>query len=171
MLFSDWHSLARVIVVGVPVYLLLIFLLRIAGKHSLAKTNAYGLVITVSLGSALASAVLTKEVALAEALLAMAILLALQYLLSLAISRSERAQRVFTEQPTFLVQDGRIAWETLRRQRVSEAEVLAAIRKHGLGCVEDVGAVVLEADGSFSVIANLGSSRSALANVRSGRRG
>jgi uncharacterized membrane protein YcaP (DUF421 family) len=167
MLFSGWSSLVRVVIVGVPVYVLLLFLLRIAGKHSLAKTNAYGLVVTVSLGSALASAVLTKQVSLADGVLAMALLLGLQYLLSYTISRSESAGRLLTQEPSFLVRDGKILHHALRRERVSESEVLAALRKRGLGCVEEVAAVVLEADGSFSVIPSVGSSASALANVRS----
>ena len=75
--FSGWLSLARILLVGAPAYLLLLALLHLAGKHSLAKTNAYGLVVTVALGSALASAVLTKQVTLADGVVAIALLLGL----------------------------------------------------------------------------------------------
>jgi uncharacterized membrane protein YcaP (DUF421 family) len=163
--FSGWPSLARVVLVGVPLYFLLLVMLRWFGKHALAKSNAYGLVVTVSLGSALASAVLTKEVSLADSVLAMGLLLALQYALELAGSRWGPSNRFLSQSPALLLKDGRMLVEALRRERVSEAEVLAAIRRHGIGCVAQVGAVVLEEDGSFSVIPDLGPAPTALSNV------
>jgi uncharacterized membrane protein YcaP (DUF421 family) len=169
--FSGWDSLARVVLVGVPLYFLLLLMLRWFGKHALAKSNAYGLVVTVSLGSAVASAVLTKEVSLSDAVLAIGLLLALQYALELAGSRWESASRFLEQSPALLLKNGQMQREALRRERVSEAEVLAAIRRHGIGCVEQVGAVVLEDDGSFSVIPDLGPAPTALSNVHDASRG
>ena len=85
--FSGWPSLLRILLVGVPTYLLVLAMLHFGGKHALAKTNAYGLVVTVALGSALASAVLTRQVSLADGVFAIGLLLGLQYLLSTLISR------------------------------------------------------------------------------------
>jgi uncharacterized membrane protein YcaP (DUF421 family) len=168
--FSGWPSLARVVLVGVPLYFLLLAMLQWFGKHALAKSNAYGLVVTVSLGSAVASAVLTKEVSLADAVVAIALLLALQYALELAGSRWGWSSRFLNQTPALLLKDGQLLREALRRERVSEGEVLAAIRKHGVGCVEQVGAVVLEEDGTFSVIPDLGPAPTALANVHDAQR-
>lgn len=163
--FAGWRSLARILVVGVPAYLLLLALLHFAGKHSLAKTNAYGLVVTVALGSALASAVLTKEVTLADGVFAIGLLLGLQYLLSVLISRRNWAKGFFTQNPVLLVRNGHLLRDTLKRERVTESEVLSAIRQRGIDSVEEVGAVVLETDGSFSVIRTVGKSPSALDDV------
>ena len=166
MFFGGWPSLARIVLVGVPVYAILLVLLHVGGKHSLARTNAYGLVITVSLGSALASAVLTREVTLADGALAIGLLLALQYLLSTWVSRWSWAAQVITQRAVLLARDGVLLEEAMRRERVTEPEVLAAIRKQGLGSLADVGAVVLECDGSFSVIRRPGPDPSVLADVR-----
>jgi uncharacterized membrane protein YcaP (DUF421 family) len=163
--FSGWPSLARVVLVGVPLYFLLLLMLQWFGKHALAKSNAYGLVVTVSLGSAVASAVLTKEVSLADAVVAIGLLLALQYALELAGSRTAWGGRLLDQSPALLLRNGQMLHEAMRRERVSESEVLAAIRRHGIGCVEQVGAVVLEEDGSFSVIPDLGPAPTALSNV------
>ena len=54
----------------------------------------------------------------------------------------------------------------MRSQRVAEADVRAAVRRQGIGRIEDVDAVVLEADGTFSVIKDLGRDASALADIR-----
>ncbi|HET8748826.1 MAG TPA: YetF domain-containing protein [Ramlibacter sp.] len=166
LFFGGWPSLVRIIAVGVPLYAFLLLMLRWAGNHSLAKNNAYGLVVTVSMGSALASAVLTRQVTFADGALAIATLLVLQYGLALWISRSAHAAKLLTQHPTLLLKDGKMLREAMLRDRVSEAEVLAAIRKQGIGSVEQVAAVVLESDGSFSVLAHAGSTASALRDVR-----
>jgi uncharacterized membrane protein YcaP (DUF421 family) len=165
--FAGWSSLARIVIVGVPAYFLLLALLHLVGKHSLAKTNAYGFVVTVALGSALASAVLTKEVTLADGVVAIGILLGLQYLLSTLISRWSWANNFITQKPVLLVRDGHLLNDALKRERVTKAEILAALRQNGIDSIDGVGAVVLESDGSFSVIRKVGQSPSALEDVKS----
>jgi uncharacterized membrane protein YcaP (DUF421 family) len=164
--FAGWRSIARILLVGAPAYLILLALLHFVGKHSLAKTNAYGLVVTVALGSALASAVLTKQVTLADGVVAITLLLGLQYLLATMISRWRWAHGLFTQRPALLVRDGRLLEDALKRERVTEAEVLAALRQSGIDSIEHIGAVILEADGSFSVIRAVGPSPSALKDVK-----
>jgi uncharacterized membrane protein YcaP (DUF421 family) len=163
--FAGWSSLARIIVVGLPAYVLLLALLHLAGKHSLAKTNAYGLVVTVALGSALASAVLTKQVTLADGVVAIGLLLGLQYLLSTLISRWSWASGLITQKPVLLVREGRLLEDALEKERVTKSEILAALRQSGIDSIDGVGAVVLESDGSFSVIRTVGKSPSALEDV------
>jgi len=65
-----------------------------------------------------------------------------------------------------LVRDGRLLQNAPARERVTESEVLAAVRQHGLDSIEEVGAVALEADGSFSVVRAVGPSASALKDVK-----
>lgn len=164
-LFSDWRSIARILVVAPLLFGLLVLVLNVVGKHSLAKTNAYGLVVTVAIGSATASSILSRQTALADGVLAIALLLGLEYLLAAAATRNPALRRWYTNKPTLLLQDGVLQSQAMRRERVTEAEVLAAVRKQGTASLEEVGAVVLEADGSFSVIRRVGESRSALADV------
>ena len=56
MFFDSWAGLGRVLVVGVLAYSALVLLLRISGKRTLTKMNAFDLVVTVALGSTLATA-------------------------------------------------------------------------------------------------------------------
>ncbi len=78
MLFSGWDSLLRTLVVGVLAYVVLVVLLRVSGKRTLSKMNAFDLVVTVALGSTLATALLARDVALAEGVLPFALLIGLQ---------------------------------------------------------------------------------------------
>lgn len=74
MLFDGWYGLLRVLVVGVSAYVRLVALLRLTGKRTLSKMNAFDLIVTVALGSTLATVLLSGDVALAEGMLALALL-------------------------------------------------------------------------------------------------
>lgn len=152
MFFSNWDSLLRTLVVGVLAYVVLILFLRISGKRTLSKMNAFDLVVTVALGSTLATVLLTKDVALAEGALAFALLIGLQFLVTWTSVRAEWVRQVVTGEPLMLLYHGEMLPAALRRARVTESEVRAAIRSAGLASLADAEAVVLETDGSFSVI-------------------
>jgi uncharacterized membrane protein YcaP (DUF421 family) len=66
MFFNGWESLGRTAVAGVVAYVSLIIILRFSGKRTLAKMNAFDLVVTVALGSTLATVVVSRDVVLAE---------------------------------------------------------------------------------------------------------
>ena len=80
--FNGWFTLLRTAVVGILAYAALVLFLRFSGKRTLAKMNAFDLVVTVSLGSTLATIALSADVALAQGLLALALLIALQFVMT-----------------------------------------------------------------------------------------
>ena len=69
-------------------------------------------------------------------------------------------------QPRLLLFQGQLLREALQQERVTESELRAALRAHGITALEDVEAIVLETDGSFSVLKQRGSSFSTLADVQ-----
>lgn len=151
-LFSGWAGLGRTALVGVLAYVVLVTLLRVSGKRTLSKMNAFDLIVTVALGSTLASILTSQSVVLAEGAVALFVLIGLQYLVAWASSRSEAVSRVVKSEPALLVYRGVLLEDALRRERVARDEVLAALRRQGAPRLDAVEAVVLETDGSFSVI-------------------
>lgn len=165
--FSGWESLLRTLVVSVLAYVTLIAFLRISGKRTLSKMNAFDLVVTVALGSTLATVLLTKDVALADGALAFALLIGLQFVVTWSSVRSEWIRRLVTGEPRLLVYRGEFLSAELRRARVTDVEIRAAVRAAGLASLEDVEAAVLETDGSFSIVRKgSGQSKSSYAGVR-----
>jgi uncharacterized membrane protein YcaP (DUF421 family) len=152
MFFESWWGLARVLITSIGAYGALVLLLRISGKRTLSKMNAFDLVVTVALGSTLATIILSKDVALAEGILAFATLIALQYLITWLSVRSNTVGRLVKSEPTLLAYQGQLLEAALQRERVVEAEVQAAIRQQGVASLDAVAAVVLETDGSFTTI-------------------
>ncbi len=152
MFFDSWHDLMRVTVMAVCAYSAVIIVIRLAGKRTLAKMNAFDLVVTVALGSTLATILLNRSVSMAEGALALALLVTLQFLTAKVAVHSALFQRLIKAEPTLLLRDGRMLTDELARRRVTESEVRQAIRAHDVGDLSEVAAVVLETDGTFSVI-------------------
>jgi len=150
--FDNWMAVARVLLVGALAYASLVLLLRVSGKRTLSKMNAFDLVVTVALGSTLATILLSKDVPLAEGLAAFALLIALQFAVTWSSLRSPVVRRLVKNEPTLLFYRGVMLDAALRRQRVLAEEVRAAIRAQGTAELASVEAVILETDGTFSVL-------------------
>ncbi|WP_137388578.1 DUF421 domain-containing protein [Rhodoligotrophos defluvii] len=156
MFLDDWVDHIRILIVGTAAYIGLVFLLRVTGKRTLSKMNAFDLVVTVALGSTLATVLLDSSIALSEGLLAFFLLCSLQYAVTFASVRWPWFQGIVKSQPTLLVLRGEVLPDVLVKQRVTREEVLAALREHGLDDLSKADAVVLETDGTFTAI-NTGS--------------
>ncbi|MEJ7663119.1 MAG: YetF domain-containing protein [Hymenobacter sp.] len=150
--FTNWTSLVRILVIGVAAYAGLIVLLRASGKRTLTKMNAFDFIVTVALGSVLASVLLSKSVALADGLLAFAVLIGLQFAITWLAVRVPAVSQLVKADPTLLIYQGQFLHAAMRNQRVTEHELLAALRQSGVPSVHEAAAVVLENDGSFSVL-------------------
>ena len=152
MFFDNLTGLARVLVVGPLAYGWLVVVLRITGKRTLAQLNAFDFIVTVALGSTLATVILSGSVAWAEGALALTLLALLQLLVAWIAVRSARFRRVVTSEPSLLVLDGVVQPEALKRARISEHSLQQSVRNAGMGGLELVGAVVVETNGKLSVI-------------------
>jgi uncharacterized membrane protein YcaP (DUF421 family) len=164
-MFNSWSSLAHTLVAGSLGYALIILLLRISGKRTLSKWNSFDFVVTIAFGSILAAMLLSQSTSLAQAVLGFGLLVLYQFILTWVAARSQAIQKLIKAEPTLLFHEGRFVHNVLKQERVTEGEVLAAIRSQGIGDLHQVDAVILETDGSFSVIQNLQDS-SALKDVK-----
>jgi uncharacterized membrane protein YcaP (DUF421 family) len=151
MFFHGWHGVTRVLVVGVIAYIALVSFLRISGKRTLAKLNAFDLVVTVALGSTLSAILLQESVALLEGVSALLLLVALQLAVTFTSVRSATFARAVRAEPALLARHGAYCDETMRRERITREEALSALRANGGHGIEEVDAMVLESDGSISV--------------------
>lgn len=152
MWFDSWSDLGRILAVGLSGYATVVVVLRLAGKRTLAKLNAFDLVVTVALGSVLGTILLGSDVSWAEGALALGLLAAGQSAVAWVTVRRPRFRALVTARPRLLFRDGAALPGAMRAERVSMDEVHQAVRAGGSGDLASVAAVVLESDGSLSVI-------------------
>lgn len=152
MVFQNWTGIVRTLVVGTLAYAALVLFLRISGKRTLAKLNAFDLVVTVALGSTLSAILLQESIALAEGAAALALLIVLQFLVTFASVRSKGLASLVRSEPALLVRGGTFCEGAMKRERVTRDEALSAIRAAGGREVSEAEAVILESDGTLSVV-------------------
>ncbi|MDY7020758.1 MAG: DUF421 domain-containing protein [Cyanobacteriota bacterium] len=154
-MFNNWSQLGHTFLTASLGYIIIIFLLRISGKRTLSKWNSFDFVVTIAFGSILASMILSKDTSLVQASLGFALLVLFQFLITWVSARSSVIQKLVKAKPTLLFYKGQFQENALKNERVAEGEILAAIRGEGIGDLREAGAVILETDGSFSVIKDL----------------
>lgn len=154
--FTSWEALVRIIVVGTAMYIALVVLLRLSGSRTIASMTVFDFVVTVAIGATFGGSLTGKTVALAEAVTAFALLITLQYIVAWMQTRWPRFRRTVTNRPTLLYFQGTFIHESMQDERLTEAELRAAVRKQKIGSMDAVEAIVLESDGSISVIKSVG---------------
>lgn len=151
LLFKDWESLWHIAFCATISYITLFIFIRISGKRTLAKLNAFDFVVTVTLGSTLSSMILAK-VTIAEGCIALLVIILLQYLLALAAKESPILEKAVNSSPTLLFYNGQFLKDAMDKEVITKEEIYAEIRKYRLEHLDDVRAVVMELNGEFTVV-------------------
>jgi uncharacterized membrane protein YcaP (DUF421 family) len=127
MWFDSWGDLIRILVGGPVAYLGLVAVLRTSGARTLSKLNAFDLVVTVALGSTLATVLLDSTVSLTEGILALIALVVLQIVVSRSSVRWRLVERWVKSEPVLVYHRG-FQHDRMRQSRVTEDEVRQAVR-------------------------------------------
>ncbi|WP_414468596.1 DUF421 domain-containing protein [Methanobacterium sp. ACI-7] len=153
--FQSWSDVLRIVIVGVPMYFILILMLRISGKRTLSKMNQFDFVITIAFGSTIATILLNTSVSLVEGLTALALLIFLQFVVTWSSVRSIKLDKLVKSEPKLLFYQGNFLKKAMKSERVTESEIYESMRNMGITSIEEVDTVVLETTGSLSIISHI----------------
>lgn len=163
--FDSWESIVRTFVVTILAYVAMIFMLRVSGKRTLSKMNAFDFIVTIALGSTLASVALNKNVALADGVLAFFILIFLQFLFTWLSVRIKPIKKLVTSKPTLLLYKGVLDSDILKQERITIEEIYMSARKKGITDLSQIDIIVLETTGDITVIPKIGSGTETMNDV------
>ena len=152
MFSTSWESVGRSVLLAVIVYVFVVAALRVVGIRALAKMSAYDLVVTIALGSLIATIPLQSRISVIDGVLVIATFLVLQRVASRLLTESPAARHLVKSRPILVAFRGQMLRERMDAERINEEEVRAAVRAAGLGSLAQCAAVVLENDGTWSVI-------------------
>lgn len=145
------ETAATVVVSTVCIYLAFIVLVRLVGPRSLSGVSSFDFACVVAFGAVLGRTVLLTDPTLMIGLVALASFFAMQGLLGV-LRQSRRLDRWINRPPTMLVDEGVLLHDNMRRAHIVDDEVRYALRRHGARSLQDVRCVVLERNGSLTVI-------------------
>lgn len=155
LFFHSWEGLIRAATSTVLAYVALVAMLRISGKRTLAKMNAFDFIVTVALGSTFATVALSKDIALAEGALVFGLMIGMQFAITWLSVRFGIVKDLVASQPVLLVYKGKVLPGVMKKERILMKDLYAAIRKKAIADLKDVDAVVLETTGDLTVIPSM----------------
>lgn len=151
-LFNSVQRLASAGLSAALLFVVIVVLIRLLGKRATGQMSNFDWMISITVGSLAASGILLKEVSLADVILAIAIIGFLQWGTAWLASRSEWFENLVRAKPRLLVHKGELLEEDMRRERISRHEIYSYLRSKGLVSPDEANWVVLENDGTMTVI-------------------
>ncbi len=150
----DPQALLVIVVRTATVYLFLLVALRLTGKRELGQLNPFDLVLILVLSNAVQNAMTGPDTSLTGGITAAIVLLLINLIFSAVVNRNPTVRQLLEGSPTLLVHDSAFIPAHLAKEKITEDEVLEALREHGIDKVSQCQSAVLEVDGSISVITN-----------------
>lgn len=152
-LWTGWSPILHTLLVGTVGYLTLVILLRGTGPHTMSKMTPLDFVLGVTLGSAFGRVITAAEVSLTQAIVALVLLVTVQWVLGAARAKWRFVRGLVDSPPVLIYYDGRMQLRALRQHRLTQDDVHATARRSGHGSLADIHAVILFQDGTLGVIA------------------
>lgn len=152
ILFDGWKSVLRIAIMCMLAYPFLIVLLRFFGKRSLSNVNIFDFVITVTYGATLGSIITSDKMSFADGVVVLFMLTLLQYIVSKLSVNSKGFADLIKSNPSFIYHDGKFYEKSMHKHRIRKDDLRGKVRQQGLSSFEQVEAIVLEGDGSLSII-------------------
>lgn len=133
------------------VYLALIVLLRIFGKRELAQLNPFDLVVLLSLSNTVQNAIIGNDNSVSGGILGAATLLSVNWLVVRFLYNSPRWSHLLGGVERTLIANGRVDAYALKKELLSEEELLSVVHRQGFDGFSEVSRCVLEPNGAFFI--------------------
>jgi uncharacterized membrane protein YcaP (DUF421 family) len=135
----------------VIVYLVLIVLLRIFGKRELAQLNPFDLVVLLSLSNTVQNAIIGDDNSISGGIIGAAALLTINWIVVRLLYGSPKMNQALGGTERVLILDGVIDERALKKELLTEEELLAVVHRQGFENLADVARCVLEPNGTFYI--------------------
>ena len=150
--FVPTQPLLETVVRGTILYLALVLLLRFALSREKGQLGATDLLVLVLLGDASQNAMAGSYSSIGDGLLLIATLVFWSYALNWLSFHVRWIERILTPRRLTLVRDGRMLRHNMRKELITDEELMSQIRLQGVDDLSGVREASMEADGRISVI-------------------
>lgn len=134
------------------IYTMLLIGIRITGKREVGQLTPFDFVLLLVVSNAVQNAMIGQDTSLSGGLVAMSTLLILNAIVAKVGAAYPSFRRFVDGTPTLLISHGQVQWDNLKRENISEDELMAALREHEVDKIVDVEKAIIEVDGGISVI-------------------
>src|SRR3954463_6487680 len=137
---------------GTVMYLFLFALFRVVIKRRVGAVGMADLLVLVIIADAAQNGMAGEYRSVTEGVILVATIIAWEVLIDFLAFRFHPLERLLMPPPLLLIDRGRILWRNLRKELVSELELQAKLRQHGVSDLSEVERAYIEPDGQFTVL-------------------
>lgn len=150
---ATWSSAGFVALTALAMYVSIVVAVRIAGRRTLSQLSAFDAVVTIALGSMLATTILSRDVSYLEGVTGVVTLISLQVVVGALRRRFDRLRRVLDFEPVVLIEDSVEKQRTgLFGAQMTDTELRSALRARGIFDPSEVKKAILEPNGEISAL-------------------
>ncbi len=142
----------EIVIRAAAMYFVLLCLLRAMGRRELSQLTTFDLLITVVIGDLIGQGVIQEDMSFTGALLAIGTMCLLAVASSYTGTKSRRAGRLIDGVPVVIARNGVLFEDVLRRERITEEQLMEAARSEQVVDLTKIDLVVMETDGRFSFL-------------------
>lgn len=132
-------------------YFFILFILRILPRRTAGELGAMDLVFILLITES-ASHALGDFSTLGDGLIMLSFFIGFNYLVNQLTYRSTFFQKVFDHQPVPIIKDGKLLRRNMRKELLTEDELMASLRQNGMDDISEVRKACVESDGHISFI-------------------
>lgn len=136
----------------VLIYAILIVIMRLMGKRQIGELEVSELITTFLISEIVSLPITEPEIPLLHAIVPIITLLALEVIISMALSKSPKLKNILTARPATLIKDGVILQKAMRDSRLSFDELFSELRNQSIDDISQIKYAILEQNGKITVI-------------------
>lgn len=148
---EDWGFLLETILRSFIMFIIILVGLRLLGKRGVKQLSVFELVVIIGLGSAAGDPMFYKEVGILPAVIVFIMIISLYSLITRAIAKSRRVEKLVEGKPICLIKNGIFSIENFKKEILSEDEFFSELRLQGISQLGQIEEAIVETSGSISV--------------------
>ena len=152
-IFVPSNSIAEIVLRGSLIYLGLVAILRLVLKRESGAVGITDLVVVVLIADAAQNGMANDYKSITEGLILVSTIVFWCYLIDWLGYKFPAVQRFVRPAPLLLIKNGRMIRRNMRRELITEGELMNQLRQQGIEDINEVKQAYMEADGRISAIA------------------
>ena len=155
-MLTSLEAVLEIVLRSTVVYIVILLGFRLAGKRHVSQLSLIDFALVLLVSNAVQNAMVGTDSSVLGGVVAAFTLIIINVLLTKLVNKDKPLGRLFEGEARILVRHGKVITGALEHEDISEDELEAAIREHGIQGLNEVATAILEVDGSISVIAHEG---------------
>lgn len=152
-IFAPETPLLELVARGAALYFGVLFLMRVMPRRSVGELSGMDLVFVILIAEAAAHSMGDYK-SIGDGIFLIVILMGCNYLVNLLSYYVPFVERLVSASPMQIIKDGQLLRKNMRREFITEEELMDHLRQEGIEELKDVKQAFVESEGKITVISD-----------------